>query len=254
MSVKRLIPLSVKRKVHLVKNFGFRNRCPFCGYSSNSWLPTGQHFKVLSDYEVIGAGRRASICHNCGSKSRERHIFLYFRDVLKIFKNPAMSLLHVAPETLLGTELAKVGFERYVCGDYFTPGYKYPEHVINMDVREIAFDDETFDIVICNHVLEHVKEDETGMAEIFRVLKKGGKAILLVPYSPMLERSIEDDAFNTDQLRAENYGQRDHVRLYGVDYFERLENVGFGVERINLKDKYPKAGIDEEDLIVCTKN
>lgn len=94
----------------------------------------------------------------------------------------------------------------------------------------MAFADASFDAVICNHVLEHVPDDVAAMAEVFRVLAPGGWAMLQVPFAVKLARTYEDPTIRSPEARREAFGQRDHVRIYGRDYTERLESVGFRVE------------------------
>ncbi len=116
-------------------------------------------------------------------------------------------------------------FKEYICGDYFAPGYEdvYPSHVKNINILNIPYDNEYFDLVICNHVLEHVEDDLKGMSEIYRVLKKGGFAILQVPISYKMDKTYEDFSIIESNAREEAFGQRDHVRIYGLDYFDRLK-------------------------------
>jgi ubiquinone/menaquinone biosynthesis C-methylase UbiE len=108
-----------------------------------------------------------------------------------------------------------------------------------MDIHQIPFEENTFDVVMCNHVMEHVEDDLHAMKEIFRVLKKGGWAILQVPFmGKNLEHTFEDPAAaRTPSQREKVYGQRDHVRIYGKDYPQRLRNAGFKVR----EDHYVRA-------------
>ena len=99
-----------------------------------------------------------------------------------------------------------------------------------MNVTEIGCPDDSFDAIICNHVLEHVDDDRQAMAELFRVLGPGGWAILQVPISRRLERTLEDPGLSDPSERERRFGQKSHVRLYGSDYAERLAEVGFAVE------------------------
>jgi ubiquinone/menaquinone biosynthesis C-methylase UbiE len=94
-------------------------------------------------------------------------------------------------------------------------------------VTKIQYPDSHFDIVICNHVLEHVPDDRRALSELFRVLKPGGLAILQTPYSSVLTNSFSDPAIDTNELRYVCYGQEDHVRIYGRDFFARIEEAGF---------------------------
>jgi predicted SAM-dependent methyltransferase len=128
-----------------------------------------------------------------------------------------------------------------------------------IDVTQIPFEAETFDLLVCNHVMEHVTDDRQAMREAFRVLKNGGVAFLQVPYSLVLKETLEDAAVTeaTDRLRL--YGQEDHVRLYGHDYADRLREAGFVVRVLGMVDLFGeemvrKNGLTlEESLFVCSK-
>jgi len=123
-----------------------------------------------------------------------------------------------------------------------------------MNVLNIPFEDDYFDLIICNHLLEHVPEDISAMKELYRVLKKPGKAILQVPISKKLDITYEDFSITDPKQREASFGQFDHVRIYGQDYKDRLESAGFKVERINISDEFMKYGIaKEEDIFIGRK-
>lgn len=150
--------------------------------------------------------------------------------------------------------LSKIGFVKYICGDLFTEGYKYPDYVQNMNVLDIPYDDDFFDFIICNHLLEHVPNDFDAMKELFRVLKPNGKAILQVPISKNSDKTFEDFSVTNPKEREEVFGQFDHVRIYGQDYVDRLSSVRFNVERINISEKYEKYGVCiDEDIFIGIK-
>lgn len=229
--------------------------CPYCNFKSNGFYKIGQVHQANIIHNIIGTGVRNGGCYSCDSVDRDRLLYAYFNNEIDIFKdNLNLSILHLAPEWRLSELFLKHKYKMYVCRDKFMPGYKYPKHTINMDVLDIKFNDNTFDWVICNHVLEHISDDKKAMNEIYRVLKVGGKAILQVPVSNTLEETYENPNVTTDEDRIQHYGQFDHVRIYGQDYVARLTAVGFKVERINISDKYKQFGvIKEEDLFICTK-
>ena len=120
--------------------------------------------------------------------------------------------------------------------------------------------DEVFDVIICNHVLEHIKDDGTALKEIFRTLKTGGFAVLQIPLDHKLQKTYEDDSIVDPELRKKHFGQYDHVRVYGWDFFEKLNKLGFEseaiayAERFNAEDK-KKYGIENDDVIpIARKN
>jgi len=163
-------------------------------------------------------------CPYCRSHDRERHIILFF-DALGLwtsFENAAV--LHVAPEKQLAFRIAARKPARYVKGD-ITPARADIE---KLDITAINYPDNTFDCIICNHVLEHVPDDTRALRELRRVLKPGGFAILQTPYASGLEKTLENQPeVTTPEQHREFYGQEDHVRLYGRDIFERICSVGF---------------------------
>lgn len=240
----------------LIKNFGFRYKCPFCGYHAKKMLPLGEDFKIIYEKEIIGCGRRLAKCANCGSTDKERLVFTYLQTI-NFFANPNKVVLHMAPEPNLSKLFFKYKFKEYICGDFFAPGYEnvYPSHVKNINILNIPYSNAYFDVVICNHVLEHVEDDFKGMSEIFRVLRKGGFAILQVPISYKMDKTYEDSSITDPAERENAFGQRDHVRIYGLDYFDRLKKIGFDVEVISdLATKFSKFGLNsKEKIFVCHK-
>lgn len=135
-------------------------------------------------------------------------------------------MLHIAPEHCFIDRFESLKNLDYTTGDIESPLAK-----VKMDVHQIPFDDESFDVVFCNHVLEHVDDDRKAMSEIFRVMKPGGWGVLLVPFFyPLPKETIEDPSIKDPKMREELFGQDDHVRKYGLDYKERLVKAGFKVE------------------------
>jgi SAM-dependent methyltransferase len=250
-----LIPSSAKRWAKLRLHQGATYTCPFCGYSARDLRTDGHDFAVLSQRQVIGGGRRPSRCYRCGSTDRERLVYLYLRDKARLLAAPGgRSVLHIAPEKRLGATLLGAGLKSYVAGDLFAEGYRYADHVQNIDVMDIPFPDDTFDVVICNHVLEHIPTDDVAMKELCRVLKPGGFAILQVPISMVSATTFEDDAVVDPRQREQLFGQFDHVRIYGRDYFDRLSASGFSVDRVNVAQEYASYGVNpDEEIFVCSK-
>lgn len=249
-----LVPAGVRRRVKLQLHKGSTYTCPFCDYKSKDLREAGYDFPVLAQRQVVGGGVRPSNCWSCGSSDRERLILLYLRDELHFFDDPkSKKVLHIAPEKRLSARLLEVGAD-YVCGDLFTEGYKYAGHVQDMNVMDIPAADDTFDLVMCNHVLEHIVTDYIAMNELRRVLKPGGVAILQVPISKNSATTLEDSSVVDPKQREDTFGQFDHVRIYGQDYVDRLAAAGFKVHRYTLKADHAKYGVNaEEDLFLCSK-
>lgn len=171
---------------------------------------------------------------------------------LDIFNKPQTRVLHIAPEMIIANQFIKHGFANYTCGDFFAEGqhadYSH-ELVKHMDVQNLPFADNSFDLIICNHVLEHVFDEKKAMQELFRVLTKGGQAILQVPISPILEKTISDTTITDGTTLEKKFGQKDHVRLFGKDYKSKLESCGFKVQKIKLQSQYPKYGFNPKEIL-----
>jgi predicted SAM-dependent methyltransferase len=227
--LKRAIPATYQPGLKAVYirlyYFGLKFRCPFCKSRLKTMIPFGYNFPVLKEKEIVGGYRREeSACPICGSYDRERLLYLYLLNKTDVFRKP-QKLLHVAPEKRVRDILASKPYIEYLTADLFS------EHVmLQMDLTDIHFHDQSFDAIICCHVLEHIIEDRKAMAELYRVLKPGGWAILQVPISLKLEKTYEDFSITTEQGREEAFGQNDHVRIYAKDYESRLVHAGFNVK------------------------
>ena len=167
--------------------------------------------------------RLSARCPVCGAHERHRLIWLYCHARTDLFDGRPKRLLHVAPEPCLTRELRRVDALEYVGADL-----ERRHATVRMDVTAILFGDASFDVILCNHVLEHVPEDRKAMRELLRVLKPGGWAIMQVPIKG--ETTQEDATVTSAAERTRLYGQHDHVRQYGRDYAERLRAAGFLVE------------------------
>lgn len=142
-------------------------------------------------------------------------------------------MLHVAPELCFMDR-----FEELDNLDYITADIESPLAKVKMDIHEIPFEENSIDIIFCNHVLEHVDDDIKALSEMRRVLKPGGWAILQVPFFyPLPETTYEDKSIIDPKEREKAFGQDDHVRMYGEDYAARLASVGFKVEEDHLIDE-----------------
>ena len=207
----------------LLSSLGRRLECPICGWRFRRMRPGGFDYPVLKEKRVVGASyHRDEVCPRCLSNSRERLLFLYLRTRSDFFSEPKQ-LLHLAPEPNLLKTFQEASNIKYITADLYEPNV-----MACIDVMQMPFQNDHFDVVICNHVLEHVSNDTRAMAELYRVLRPGGWAIMQVPIALAIETTIEDATATTEQRRIEVHGQRDHVRLYSQDdYVERLKSTGF---------------------------
>lgn len=196
----------------------------------NQFLWTGRDNDVIREKKVVGGGSRRTQCPVCFSSDRDRLVWLFLRLRLGVHGLRNAMLLHIAPERQLQRRLRSLRL-RYVAGDRLEGDYTYPRDTLPLDVTRLPFRAATFDIVICNHVLEHVPRDDEAMRELHRVMKPGATAILQVPIALELAVTYEDEKIQSAKDRETAYGQHDHCRLYGQDYDKRLEEAGFVVER-----------------------
>lgn len=213
---------------------GFGRTCPLCGAHWRRFLSDpGEPSPLFSEVHVVGGGPiEQALCPRCKSFERERHVYLYLQRMTTVFTAPTR-LLHVAPERRLEPLLRAAGNVEYVSGD-LAPGRA--QH--RLDVTAIDFPDGSFDVVLCNHVLEHIPDDARALAELFRVIRPGGWAMLQVPLvygiDTREDRSASDPA---DMLL--RFGQRDHIRIYGAaDYERRLTAAGFEVTKESISERF----------------
>jgi SAM-dependent methyltransferase len=175
-----------------------------------------------------GSGSDAR-CPRCWSLPRHRTLYLFLRD--NGLLSPSLRVLHIAPEEGIYRHLRDN--EGYVPADLFA-GIR---SVAQFSVEEIPYPDDSFDVVLCSHVLEHVPDDMRAMREFRRVLAPAGRAVLQHPIKLTLAHTFEDDAILSRQERERAYGQHDHVRLYGRDFGDRLRSVGFDIEVVPYSDE-----------------
>lgn len=184
--------------------------CPICQSGFRKFLPYGR----------INP-RENALCPNCLSLERHRLIWLYLQEQTDFFKTKK-DVLHIAPEACYIQRFEKLHGDRYITADIESPLAK-----IKMDIHQIPFEENHFDVVLCNHVLEHVRDDIQAMREINRVLKPGGFAILQIPFfNPVPDVTFEDGSITNKREREKIFGQDDHVRKYGKDYSKRIEQGG----------------------------
>lgn len=199
---------------------------PIDGKSYRKFLPYG-----------YGKQRENALSPGTLSLERHRQMWLYLQNETNFFTQN-YKVLHIAPEQEFLRKFKKMKNLDYTSADLFSPIVD-----VKADILDLPFDDESFDIVICNHVLEHIEDDRKAMSELYRVIKKGGWGILQVPMKNSLERTYEDFTITDPRERQKHFGQYDHVRWYGMDYFDRLKSVGFDAEANFYSQKFNDADI-----------
>lgn len=183
--------------------------------------------------------RKNALCPGTFSLERHRLLWLYLKKETDFF-NSNNKILHFAPEQCFH-KFFKSFFKNYTTTDLNSPIVD-----IKADICNLPFNDNSFDYILCNHVLEHIYDDEKAMKEIYRILNKNGIAILQVPIDINSNYTREGRDINNKQDRNKLFGQYDHLRMYGLDYFKKLKNIGFKVKNENYlsnisqdeKDKY----------------
>jgi predicted SAM-dependent methyltransferase len=218
-SLKLLKMMLSKTRVFIlcILNRGYDRYCPVCKKSSKRFGKFGLD------------SRDDAQCLYCGSLERHRLTWLYFERMTNLFDKDPKKMLHVAPEACFEERLKKQLGMGYISADI-----DGKRAMIQMDITRIQFDDETFDVIYCSHVLEHVVNEKAALLEFYRVLKKDGWAILLVPI--VCEKTYEDPLVTDPAMRLQLFGQEDHVRNYGSDYIQRLKKAGFSVRIIKATD------------------
>ncbi len=162
------------------------------------------------------------------SLERHRLLWLYLKDQTDFFSKPS-KVLHFAPEQAFYKRFRKLQHLEYTTTDLLSPLAD-----VKADICDLPFKANSYDIIFCNHVLEHIPDDTKAMQELFRVLKPGGMAILQIPQDLNRDITFEDNSITDPKERAKIFGQYDHVRIYGRDYFDKLRSVGFKVDEIDF--------------------
>jgi SAM-dependent methyltransferase len=215
--------------------------CPCCGGRFRRFVPYG-----------VRPRRRNAQCPGCGAVERHRLLWLYLRERTDLFTRP-QRLLHVAPEEVFAARLRALPGLRYVSADLSSP-----RAMLRADVQRLPHPDACFDSILCHHVLEHVQDDRAALAELRRVLRPGGWAILQSPVRKRLATTLEDASVTDPRERERLFGQSDHLRQYGGDYAARLREAGFEVRPEQFfealaPDHRARHGLKGETIWLCLR-
>jgi len=190
------------------------------------------------------------------SLERHRLLWLYLKNETSFFSSgKKLKVLHIAPEQCF-LQL----FKKQNNLDYITSDLESPIADVKADICDLPFDDNSFDVVFCNHVLEHIPDDTKAMQELYRVLKNDGFGIFQIPQDLSRAITFEDDSITDPKERAKIFGQYDHVRVYGRDYFDKLRSIGFKVDEVDYTKKIAPELVERfalskgEILPVCYKS
>jgi predicted SAM-dependent methyltransferase len=236
---RRVVPRRWRPALRRLYWRGGRHRCPVCDARVRRYLAEGYDLPVLRELDVVGGEHWPErACPVCFTNTRTRLAWFYLAresGVLEDFTR----LLHVAPEMGVHWRLSAARSVDYHPCDLSPEQYGFANDLRRIDLTNLPYPDASFDVVLANHVLEHVADDARALAEIHRVLRPGGWAMLQVPIAHKLEHTREDASVTSPCERERLFGQRDHVRLYGRNYPDRLARAGFSVE---LWDGHTRAG------------
>jgi SAM-dependent methyltransferase len=227
------------RWVRVLPYSGNKVYCPCCDTNLRCFIRYG------------AAG--GSMCPRCDSLDRHRLLWLFLHNRTDIFRD-RLRVLHLAPEFIIEKELrASPNL------DYTSADLESPSAMMSFDITDIPFAECTFDVILCSHVLEHIQDDRKAMSELYRILKPGGWALVLVPLDAERRDTFEDPSVVDSMEREQLFGQFDHVRVYGRDFTDRLVAAGFAVrQEFYAEELGPTVAqhcglLTELDMFYCTK-
>lgn len=201
---------------------GNKVECPVCEKSFSKFLSYGskvaQRDNVLCPYDL--------------TLERHRLMWLYLKNKTDFFTKPDLKVMHIAPE-----QCFHKGFKNQKNLDYVTGDLVSPIADLHFDLHDIPLKDNQYEVIFCNHVMEHVEDDLRCMQELYRIMKPGGWGILQVPIDTSRTTTYEDASITSPEEREKHFWQYDHVRLYGTNYPNRLAEAGFRVEAVDFKNE-----------------
>jgi len=217
--------------------------CPVCEKSFRKFLSYG------SDV----AHRDNVLCPYDLTLERHRLMWVYLKDKSNFFSADKLDVMHIAPEQCFHGKFKKQKNLNYTTGDLLSPIAD-----LHFDLHKIPLEDNKYDVIFCNHVLEHVDDDHQCMTELFRIMKPGGWGIFQVPIDTTRNETYEDASITTPEEREKHFWQYDHVRLYGLDYPDKLKAAGFEVEVYDYhkdlpKEQYEKYRFHKDEMLYIVK-
>lgn len=212
---------------------GNRYACPVCGKSSRKFL----------SYGSVQAHRENVLCPHDLTLERHRLLWLYLQRKSNLFSAERLSFLHIAPE-----QCFLPYFKKQKNLDYLTGDIESPIADLHFDLHQIPLENDKFDVIFCNHVLEHVQDAKQCMSELYRVMKPGGWGVFQVPQDFTLKDTFEDASITSEKDREKYFWQKDHVRLFGKNYPEKLKEVGFTFDQFTAVDLVGSADADRYRL------
>ncbi len=215
------------------------------------WYKHLEHGCIHSPYLIETINYDFYSCNNCGASDRDRLYALYFE---RLESSKKLELLDFAPSTALSNYLNTLNFVKRRTADLYMDNVDDKIDITDMNI----YKNNRFDIFICSHILEHVADDFAALNELYRILKKGGWGILMVPINLGLEKIYEPKNYDTGSERWKHFGQNDHVRMYSkAGFIERVKKAGFKINVLGLeffgRDQFLKYGITDKSVLYIVK-
>ena len=267
--IKKILPLKsvflFRNPLSFIKYFGNKCYCPVCDSNFSRFISIPEVTKSdLFLTDILVNGHRNSItnyetfnfqtffCPICGAQDKVRMMAFFIKNFLNKSNNgqTKIKLLHFTPEAGLYDFLSKINNI-----EYYTSDLERTDVDFNFDLHNCTeIENNSFDLIICSHVLEHVENDKRCMSEIKRMLKQNGIALLMVPIMLTIDKDYENDAITIPEQRLLHFGQEDHVRLYSkFGFVQKLQEVGFKVNELSFdyfgKEFLKKAGLDSKNVL-----
>ena len=232
--------------------------CPVCGKKVKEFLrKSDYHDDMLEKYEHVHSifceetmNRKAYACPHCKTNDRNRLYAIYLNKRFQTLTNKEYTFLDIAPTKGLSEFIKKCKLIRYRSADLFMEGVDDKVDITDMNI----YKDNSFDIILCSNVLEHIDNDRKAMSELFRILKPSGFGIVMVPINLCLKEDFENPEYKTEAERWKYYGQNDHVRYYSKDGFvNKLNQTGFKVSQLGIDffgaEVFEKNGIHPRSIL-----
>jgi SAM-dependent methyltransferase len=235
-------------------------KCPVCKSNVPHFLRLHDYpFEMMDRYQYVHSIFCSETfnflnysCPSCYSSDRSRLYAIYlnvkFQEYAKTGER--YTLLDIAPDKTLGNWIKSYSIVNYRSVDLYMEGTDDKADITNLNIYE----NDRFDIILCSHVLEHVSDDRKALAELYRVLRHGGFAIVMVPILLTIENDLENPLYSSEADRWKYYGQNDHVRMYSKKGFiEKLQHTGFKVNQFGIDffgpNEFEKYGIHPRSVL-----
>jgi SAM-dependent methyltransferase len=211
----------------------------------------------FKEFAPFGDNRRKNAwCPQCESLERHRLLWMYFENKTSLYTEP-LKVLHVAPETVFFNKLKNQTNIDYFPVDIYP--HLYPKGTTYLDILDHEIPDNSFDVIICNHVFQYIEDDKKAIKNIYKLMKPGGWGIMQVPINTSRKTTYEDSSITDPLEREKAFGLKEHVRYYSYDYADKLRNAGFNVNVDDYSADFSNEEIHKygfwkgDSIYYCTK-